>query len=136
LVRKALKVAADEETIFKRPLGAEKGVVAIRLAGQGRLSPLTLTIDAAAPEAQSDPFFTAAVRMLAQRREDKLLTEYLDRALLLQGPVGRRRYLGAAANEAARAGRFQIEAQCLLRLYEAAPSRRLEQKIALSRYRS
>lgn len=137
LVRKALKLDNDnEEVVFRRPAGATKAFVAIRLVGQGRLRPFTLAFEAAPVEAQIDPFFSTAVRMLAQRGEDDLLMDYLTLAMKLQGPIGQKRHLGAAANDAARAKRFKVEAKCLQMLHEATPSPTLEQKIARSHYRN
>lgn len=139
LVRKALKPAGGDVITFTRPKGAAKAFVAVRLADDGRLGPLTLSVAPATsgnlPKPDISPFFTAAVQTLARNGQDDLLMDYLAAAVKSEGRTNRARYLGAAANEAARAKRFGAEARCLERLNDMAPSNGLQQKIARAYHR-
>lgn len=139
IVRKALKIAQGDVAVFTRPAKATQAFVALRLIGQGSLEPLVLSIFPAsrkgAIKSDINPFFTAALTTLLRNEQDDLLLEYLSSATGAQGKTGRIRYLGVAANQAARAKRFGVEARCLEMLNDTSPGANLQQKIARAYHR-
>ena len=139
LVRKAMKLGETTEINFARPAGATQAFVAIRLVGKGKLRRVGLRLSSTTLPVELrpgiDPSFTAAVRLLADGQHDELLDAYVERIAAEHSTTRRTRYIGAAANEAARAKRYAVETRCLERLNAMSPSPSLQQKIARSLYR-